>query len=100
MESTLVELDAMIKTSLGLDKADPGKALNYLEQMMQLQIHPLMLKKHPHVVDMIKRLHRYIGNVKEWKLKDKELTDFQEKAEEIRKKAEVIYAQFKVSCDL
>lgn len=97
IESSLVELDVMIKTSLGLDKADPGKALKYLEQMLELEIDPLMLKKHQHVVDMIKRLRRYIGNVREWKLKDKELADFKEKAEEIRKKAEIVYSKFKVS---
>lgn len=96
IESCLVELDALIKTSLGLDKADPGKALKHLDAMLDLTIDPLMLKKHPHVFDMVKRLRRYIGNVKEWKMNDKELDEFKVQAEEIRKKAETVYSKFKV----
>lgn len=98
IESCLVELDALIKTSLALDKADPQKALKHLNAMHELTIDPLMLKKHPHVVDMVKRLRRYIGNVREWNLGEDELSEFKKQAELIRAKAESVYDKFKVRC--
>lgn len=97
VEATLVELDASIKTNLALDKADPKEALKGLDVMLNLKIEPLMLKKHSHVMEMVKRLRRYIGNVKEWKLQGKELEDFKKDAELIRAKADTIYSKFRVS---
>lgn len=95
-EASLVELDAAIKTNLALDKALPKAALKELNVMLNLNVESLMLKKHPHVMEMVRRLRRYIGNVKEWKLEDKELVDFRQDAEQIRDKAEIVYTKFKV----
>nr|CAD7409324.1 unnamed protein product [Timema poppensis] len=65
-ESRLMELDALIKSKLSLIKADPEKCLCYLTELGDLDVQPLMLKKHPYIVDTIKKLRRYIGNVEEW----------------------------------
>lgn len=96
-ESHLIDLDAKIKGNLGLDKADPKQALEHLDKMLHLQIEPLMLKKHPPVVDMVKRLCRYIGNVKEWNLNDDQLEVFEFDAARVRNKAADVYLKFSVS---
>nr|CAD7260392.1 unnamed protein product [Timema shepardi] len=54
-ENRLVELDALIKSKLSLIKADPKKCLCYLTELGDLDVQPLMLKKHPHIVDTIKK---------------------------------------------
>lgn len=96
-ETRLLALDAKIRSSLGLDKAFPEQALECLELLLDLPVQPIMLKKHPHVVDMIKRLRRYKGNVTEWKMEGKELEDFNEHAAKIRDKADEVFSKFRVS---
>nr|CAD7453611.1 unnamed protein product [Timema tahoe] len=54
-EARLMELDALIKSKLSLIKADPEKCLSYLTELGDLDVQPLMLKKHPHTVDTIKK---------------------------------------------
>ena len=56
-----------------------------------------MLKKNPNVVDTIKKLRRYVGNTKNWKLSDDDKRNFNENAEKVRQKAEEIYNSFKVN---
>lgn len=94
VEASLVDYDCKIKSCLGLDKADPKKAYEYMDLMMGLDISPLMLKKHPLIVDVMKRLRRYIGNVKEWKLAGDSLETFEADAEKIRQKAEEVFMKF------
>ncbi|KAI4467846.1 hypothetical protein MML48_2g00005629 [Holotrichia oblita] len=77
-----------------LDKADPKKAYEYMDLMMELDINSLMLKKHPLIVDVMKRLRRYIGNVKEWNLAGDSLETFEADAEKIRQKAEEVFMKF------
>lgn len=96
LECNIVDLDAKIKGCLGLDKAEPKKALEYLNDMYMLDIKPLMLKKHAHVVDMVKRLRKYIGNVTEWNLTGDCLDIFKADATKIRTRAEELYQKFKV----
>lgn len=95
VESNLLQYDSKIKAALALDKANPREALDYMELMLKLQVDPLMLKKHPHVMDMVKRLRKYVGNVKEWDMKGDELKDFLKDAETIRTRAEEVYVKFK-----
>lgn len=96
IESNLLQYDSKIKASLALDKANPREALKYMELMLKLEVDPLMLRKHPHVMDMVKRLRKYVGNVKEWDMKGDELEEFLKDAETIRMKADDIYLKFKV----
>ncbi|KAJ8941655.1 hypothetical protein NQ314_010300 [Rhamnusium bicolor] len=95
IEADLMGIDSKIKHSLGLDKADPVQAISYLELMCNLNFDELMLKKHPHVVDMVRRLRKYVGNTKEWNLSEESLSEFITQAEKIRATAETIYAKFK-----
>ncbi|XP_076280557.1 JIL-1 anchoring and stabilizing protein isoform X3 [Lasioglossum baleicum] len=94
-EAQLLQLDAQIKSNLGLDRANPDKCLQAMDDMLSLPIDPLMLKKHPHIVETVKRLRRYIGNLADWKLAEEEEATFKQKAEQIRQKAEHIYNKFK-----
>ena len=95
IEAQLLQLDAQIKSNLGLDRANPDKCLQAMDDMLSLPIDPLMLKKHPHIVETVKRLRRYIGNLADWKLSEEEEATFKLKAEQIRQKAEHIYNKFK-----
>ncbi|XP_043587470.1 PC4 and SFRS1-interacting protein isoform X4 [Bombus pyrosoma] len=95
IEAQLLQLDAQIKSNLGLDRAYPDKCLQAMDDMLSLSIDPLMLKKHPHIVGTVKRLRRYIGNLADWKLSDEEESVFKQKAEQIRQKSEHIYNKFK-----
>lgn len=52
-----MELDTLIKGRLGLTKAEPDYCLAYLDEMSALTIYPLMLKKHPRIVETIKRVN-------------------------------------------
>lgn len=95
IEAQLLQLDAQIKSNLGLDRANTDKCLQAMDEILALPIDPLMLKKHPHIVETVKRLRRYIGNLGEWKLSEEEGTIFKQKAEQIRQKAEHIYNKYK-----
>lgn len=95
IEAQLLQLDAQIKSNLGLDRANTDKCLQAMDDILALSIDPLMLKKHPHIVETVKRLRRYIGNLGEWKLSAEEGANFKQKAEQIRQKAEHIYNKYK-----
>lgn len=96
LESNVLEYDIDIKSCLQLSAADAGKCINVLEDYKLLNVTPLILKKNPIVVETIKRLRRYVGNMKDWSLTDTEKAEFNEKAAKIRKLAELIYKNFKV----
>lgn len=55
-----------------------------------------MLKKHPVLVETMKRLRRYVGNTKSWGYTDEQKAEFDEKAAKVRNLAEGIYNRFKV----
>ncbi|XP_023025077.2 JIL-1 anchoring and stabilizing protein [Leptinotarsa decemlineata] len=95
LEADLVDLDVKIKNCLGLDKANPKEALGYLEKMCQIGFDDVMLKKHLHIVEMVRRLRKYVGNTKEWNMSDESLTEFSSQAEKVRAMAENVYAKFK-----
>nr|KAF7425102.1 hypothetical protein H0235_007540 [Vespula pensylvanica] len=95
MEAQLLQLDSQIKSNLGLDRANADKCLEAMDEVLSLSIDPLMLKKHPRLVETVKRLRRYVGNLTEWKLSKEDEAIFKQKAELIRQKAEHIYNKFK-----
>lgn len=96
LEQNLVELDRSIKSTIRLSSADPDKCIEHLKNYKELQITPLMLKKHPYCVETMKKLKRYVGNKVEWKMSEEEAAEFAKKAQEIRSASEDIYNQFKV----
>ncbi|XP_011310955.1 PC4 and SFRS1-interacting protein [Fopius arisanus] len=95
MEIQLLQLDAQITSNLGLDRANTEECLEAMDEMLGLSIEPVMLKKHSHIVETVKKLRRYIGNVAEWNLTEDQVLSFKQKAELIRQKAEHIYNKFK-----
>ncbi|XP_067003028.2 PC4 and SFRS1-interacting protein isoform X2 [Anabrus simplex] len=95
MEARMVELDSLMKGHLSITRANPDRCLLLLDEMCSLQLDPLMLKKHPQVVETIKRLRKYVGNTNSWGFNDEEKVKFASKAHQIRTKAEHIYNKFK-----
>lgn len=59
MEVSLLKMDADIKSSLCLDRADAQKCLDAMETISTLAIDSLMLKKHPQVMETVKRVKRF-----------------------------------------
>lgn len=57
IEAQLLQLDAQIKSNLGLDRANTDKCLQAMDEILALSIDPLMLKKHPHIVETVKRVN-------------------------------------------
>lgn len=96
-EVNLLQYDVDIKSSLQLSSADTSRCIAVLEKYKGLEVTALMLKKNPQVAETIKRLRRYVGNTKEWNFSDEQHLEFNEKAAKIRKLAETIYKNFKVS---
>ncbi|XP_028135232.1 hepatoma-derived growth factor-related protein 2 [Diabrotica virgifera virgifera] len=100
LEAELLNLDVKIKNCLGLDKADPKEAIGYLEDMYKLNFDAIILKKHLHIVEMVRRLRKYVGNTKEWKMNDETLSEFTKQAETVREMAEKVYGKFKQTVKL
>lgn len=95
MEAQLLDIDVRIKSSLSLKQADPESCLKYLDELLAVKISPLMVKKHPEVVDTIKKLRKYVGNTSCWQMSDEETHIFASKAASIRSKAEHVYNKIK-----
>ncbi|XP_063230197.1 PC4 and SFRS1-interacting protein isoform X2 [Bacillus rossius redtenbacheri] len=91
----IVELDNCIKSSLGLVDARPQECLVYLSELSTVAVDTLMLLKYPHIVDTIKKLRRYVGNVTEWGMDETQKETFEKQAEAIRNKASFVYNKFK-----
>lgn len=89
-------LDNVYKLRLALrtDHANYQLALDILEQISELQIKPLMLKKHREIVDTISKVTKYVGNPQEWKLNQQDTINHIEKATQIRRKADVVFNKF------
>ena len=61
MEGRMVELDCKIKDSLSVTRPNCSAAIVALDELNTLSLAPLMLLKHPYVVQTIMKLKRYIG---------------------------------------
>merc|ERR1719323_1487727 len=61
IEQRLVDLDIAVKTSLHLERPMPEDCISALDELNELALAPLMLKKQPDVVTTIRRLRKYIG---------------------------------------
>lgn len=94
-EAHLLELDAKIRGSLSLSRADARLCLQLMDEMLYVNIDPLMLKKHPNIVETVKKLQRYIGNAGKWNLPEDEVEKFNSSCEQIRLKATHMYHKFK-----
>lgn len=94
IEVQLLDADCRIKSSLNLVSANCDECLQAMDEILDLKLNALMLKKHPEVVDTVKKLKKYVGNLSEWKLNREQEEAFLRGAEKIRAKAEHIYNKF------
>ncbi|XP_055708678.1 hepatoma-derived growth factor isoform X2 [Phlebotomus papatasi] len=94
-QGKLIDLMTRIKSTLGLQSANPEACVKLLEEYNELEITPIMLLKNPTCVETIKRLRKYVGNVKQWVMSDQEKEEFELNAVEVRKRSQSIYTQFK-----
>jgi len=91
-----VDLDIAVKTSLHLERPAPDECIKSLDELNELALTPLMLKKQPDIVTTIRRLRKYIGpqNYSDWT--DKAAREKMEKdVQVIQAKADQIYEKFK-----
>ncbi|RZF41624.1 hypothetical protein LSTR_LSTR000338 [Laodelphax striatellus] len=95
VEAQLLDIDLNIRGSLNLINADPDACLRLLDDLMEIQLTPLMLKKHPECVETIKKLRKYIGNTARWNMDEEAVKTFEMKASMIRVKAEHVYNKLK-----
>jgi Lens epithelium-derived growth factor (LEDGF). len=58
LEVCILDIDLRIKDSIGLEHADCDECLKALDDLINLPITPLVLKKHPEIVDTCRRLQR------------------------------------------
>ncbi|XP_075988247.1 uncharacterized protein LOC142984490 [Anticarsia gemmatalis] len=94
-EMKLIELDAKIKSCLCLEKAETDLCLKLLDELMELNIKPLMLLKHPTCLETIKRMRAYVGNTPSWELSESAALVFSKQAHKIRKQADTLYKNMK-----
>ncbi|XP_045782386.1 PC4 and SFRS1-interacting protein-like [Maniola jurtina] len=95
VEMKLMELDTKIKTCLCLEKADTELCLKLMDELMELNIKPLMLLKHPSTLETIKRMRAYVGNTPSWELSESAALQFSQQAHKIRKQADTVYNNLK-----
>ncbi|KAG6445199.1 PC4 and SFRS1-interacting protein isoform X1 [Manduca sexta] len=94
-EMKLIELEAKIKTCLCLEKADTELCLKLLAEMMELEVKPLMLLKHPTCLETVKRMRAYVGNTTSWDLSESAALLFSKQAHLIRVQADTLYKNMK-----
>ncbi|KAL0266387.1 UNVERIFIED_CONTAM: hypothetical protein PYX00_008939 [Menopon gallinae] len=94
LETRLVDIDVLIKSCLQKTKVDVDKALSLMDELINMPLDPLMLKKHPQIVDTTKKLRQYVGNPSEWNLSEEEKTAFEAKAYKIRQKANILFNKY------
>jgi len=96
IEQKLVDLDIAVKTALHLERPAPDRCITALDELNELAVVPLMLKKQPDIVTTIRRLRKYIGPQSYCNWPDKDARDKMERAvQTIQTKADQIYNKFK-----
>merc|ERR1712098_402961 len=96
IEQRRVDLDIAVKTSLHLERPAPDECIKSLDELNELALAPLMLKKQPDIVTTIRRLRKYIGPQNFCNWPDKSAREKMEKdIQVIQAKADQIYEKFK-----
>eukprot|EP00088_Acartia_fossae_P008305 TRINITY_DN1395_c0_g1_i7.p1 TRINITY_DN1395_c0_g1~~TRINITY_DN1395_c0_g1_i7.p1 ORF type:complete len:465 (+),score=147.97 TRINITY_DN1395_c0_g1_i7:47-1441(+) len=100
IEQRLIELDVTVKTSLNLKKPSPDRCIQALDELRELGLAPLMLKKQPDIVTTIRRVRKYIGphEFRDWD-DDEMVRKIEKSINLIQSKAEAVFHKFK-SCFL
>uniref|UniRef100_A0A182F185 PWWP domain-containing protein n=1 Tax=Anopheles albimanus TaxID=7167 RepID=A0A182F185_ANOAL len=95
-ERELVECVLEMKTTVKCTGPNAERCVELLDQFQDLKITPMMLKKNPNCVEVIKKLRFYVGNADAWNMDEKQRVKFDYLAKQIRGKADKIYSQFSV----
>jgi len=96
IEQKLVDLDIAVKTALHMERPAPDDCISALDELNELALAPLMLKKQPDIVTTIRRLRKYIGPQDYVNWPDKAKREKMEKdIQVIQDKADQIYEKFK-----
>jgi len=96
IEQRLVELDIAVKTSLNLKRPSPDRCIQALEELGDLGIAPLMLKKQPDIVSTVKRLRKYVGphGYRSW-IDEEARSKIERSIMTIQGKSEILFSKFK-----
>lgn len=96
IEQRLVELDIAVKTSLNLERPSPDRCVAALEELRELNVMPLMLKKQPDIVTTVKKLRIYVGpkNFRSWPDEDAR-NRMERSVGNIQRLSEEIYLKFR-----
>jgi len=92
VEKKLVDLHFSIKDSLHERRPQPKRALELLEELLEIPLNSLALKKHSYIVELIKRLKKYAGPDR--MSPQDEMNNF---VPLIKKKAAEIYQQIEIT---
>lgn len=95
IECKMLKLDLRIKRCLNLVEPNLQNCLQFLTQLDTLQITPVMLKKHPEVVNTISRVKLYMGHIRTSKETQEMEFKYSRQAAEIRAKADGVYHKIK-----
>lgn len=95
VEVNLLDFVHKLRLALRTDHANYEVALDVLEQLNDLQVNALMLIKHKEILDTIKKVTKYVGNLAAWSLSKQQTAEHVEKCTLIRNKAEIMFNKFK-----
>ncbi|XP_037082234.1 lens epithelium-derived growth factor-like [Pollicipes pollicipes] len=70
-EARLIELDYHIKLNLIIDEQNHEKCIKVFEELSQMNMAPLMLKKNPEIVETVRKCRKYTGSSEIRELADK-----------------------------
>jgi len=90
VEQRLIDLDIAIKTAVHYEHPNMPKCLELLDELYQMPITPLMLKKQPDIVTTIRKLRKYIGPQTE-PSDPKDAEEWRTNSEKIRLKADAVF---------
>lgn len=93
-ELEMIDCISKIQLSLLIKSVNFKVALEELSHLKKIQINALMLKKHREVFYSIQKLCRYVGNIKEWDVKENELEDCLTQISKVRFKASKLLLKF------
>lgn len=90
VEQRLIDLDIAIKTAVHYEHPNMPKCLDLLDELYQMPVTPLMLKKQPDIVTTIRKLRKYIGPQTE-PSDPKDAEEWRSNSEKIRLKADAVF---------
>lgn len=94
-EVTLLDCIHKLRLALRTDRANCEAALKLLDQVNELELlNAFMLTKHTEVVDTIRKISKYVGNVIDWDLDEQAINKHVEKAKQVRSKADAVFNRF------